>query len=487
MSLTLQQEQKLLTRLSPAQIQMVKMLELPSVELQQRIDEELQENPALEEGEWDNQEDGYKEAEENEGEEEFRNPLQNEDFNYDDYVNDDEMPVYSGASGYDSSEDRQESVVISGSTLFDHLKSQVYLTSLTKPERHIAKWVLGNIDDDGYLRRTTEQLVDDLAFQENITISDEAMQRIVNIIKQFDPSGIAAYDLRECLMNQLKQKPASEAIDNAIQILERYFDDFGKRHFDKIKERLNLSEDDLKDAIDEVLHLNQKPANGFVGSVYENQKSTIIPDFMVENREGELIVNLNTGDIPELHVSKDYQSMLNEYSRKGNQPQVKETVRFIKQRIEAAQGFIDAIEQRNETLTRTMEAIVKRQQEFFYEGDESFLKPMILQDIADITGYDVSTISRVSNSKYVQTQFGIYPLKYFFSESITNDAGEEISTREIKRILTELIDGEDKTRPLTDDELVEKLQEKNYTIARRTVAKYRDQLGYPVARLRKSL
>lgn len=487
MSLTLQQEQKLLTRLSPAQIQMVKMLELPSVELQQRIDEELQENPALEEGEWDNQEDGYKEAEENEGEEEFRNPLQNEDFNYDDYVNDDEMPVYSGASGYDPNEDRQESVVISGSTLFDHLKSQVYLTSLTKPERHIAKWVLGNIDDDGYLRRTTEQLVDDLAFQENITISDEAMQRIVNIIKQFDPSGIAAYDLRECLMNQLKQKPASEAIDNAIQILERYFDDFGKRHFDKIKERLNLSEDDLKDAIDEVLHLNQKPANGFVGSVYENQKSTIIPDFMVENREGELIVNLNTGDIPELHVSKDYQSMLNEYSRKGNQPQVKETVRFIKQRIEAAQGFIDAIEQRNETLTRTMEAIVKRQQEFFYEGDESFLKPMILQDIADITGYDVSTISRVSNSKYVQTQFGIYPLKYFFSESITNDAGEEISTREIKRILTELIDGEDKTRPLTDDELVEKLQEKNYTIARRTVAKYRDQLGYPVARLRKSL
>lgn len=485
MALTLQQEQKLLTRLSPVQIQMVKMLELPSVELQQRINEELQENPALEEGEWDKEEDGYKEAEENE--DDYRNPLQNEDFNYDDYVNDDEMPAYSGASNYNPDDDRQEAVVISGSTLFDHLKSQVYLTTLTKPERHIAKWVLGNIDDDGYLRRTTEQLVDDLAFQENITVSDEAMQRIVDIIKTFEPSGIAAYDLRECLINQLKQKPSTPAIENAILILDKYFDAFGKRHFDKIKERLNLSDDDLKDAMDEVLHLNQKPANGFVGSVYENQKSTIIPDFTVENRDGELVVSLNTGDIPELHVSKDYQSMLNEYSAKGNTPQVKETVRFIKQRLEAAQGFIDAIAQRNETLSRTMEAIVKRQQDFFFEGDESYLKPMILQDIADITGYDVSTISRVSNSKYVQTPFGIYPLKHFFSESITNDQGEEISTREIKMILTELIDSEDKTHPLTDDELVDKLSEKNYTIARRTVAKYRDQLGYPVARLRKSL
>lgn len=485
MALTLQQEQKLLTRLSPIQIQMMKMLELPSVELQQRINEELQENPALEEGEWDKEEDGYKEAEENE--DDYRNPLQNEDFNYDDYVNDDEMPAYSGASNYNPDDDRQEAVVISGSTLFDHLKSQVYLTGLTKPERHIAKWVLGNIDDDGYLRRTTEQLVDDLAFQENITVSDEAMQRIVDIIKTFEPSGIAAYDLRECLINQLKQKPSTPAIENAILILDKYFDAFGKRHFDKIKERLNLSDDDLKDAMDEVLHLNQKPANGFVGSVYENQKSTIIPDFTVENRDGELVVSLNTGDIPELHVSKDYQSMLNEYSAKGNTPQVKETVRFIKQRLEAAQGFIDAIAQRNETLSRTMEAIVKRQQDFFFEGDESYLKPMILQDIADITGYDVSTISRVSNSKYVQTPFGIYSLKHFFSESITNDAGEEISTREIKMILTELIDSEDKTHPLTDDELVDKLSEKNYTIARRTVAKYRDQLGYPVARLRKSL
>ncbi len=487
MALTLQQEQKLLTRLSPAQIQMMKMLELPSVELQQRINEELQENPALEEGEAPDIEVKEDWEEENEADD-YRNPLQNEDFNYDDYVNDDEMPTYAGASNYSPDDDQRESVVISDSTLLDHLKSQVYLTHLTKPERHIAKWVLGNIDDDGYLRRTIEQLVDDLAFQENISISEEKMQEIVDIIKQFEPAGIAAYDLRECLVNQLKQKPLTPSIDNAIRILTYCFENFSKRRFDKIKEQLSLSDDDLKDAMDEVLHLNQKPANGFVGSVYENQKSTIIPDFTIENRDGELVVTLNTGDIPELHVSRDYQSMLKDYATKGNtSAQAKEAVRFIKQRIDAAQGFIDAIRQRNETLIHTMEAIVKRQQEFFYEGDDSCLKPMILQDIADMTGYDVSTISRVSNSKYAQTPFGIYSLKHFFSEGITNEQGEAISTREIKTHLSELVEKEDKTHPLTDDELVNLLHEKGYTIARRTIAKYRELLNIPVARLRKSL
>lgn len=488
MSLSLQQEQKLLTRLSPTQIQMVKMLELPSVELQQRINEELQENPALEEGEAPELQDAKDNWEDENEADDYLNPLQNEDFNYDDYVNDDEMPAYSGASNYSPDDDQRETVVISGSSLLEHLKSQVYLTHLTKPERHIAKWVLGNIDDDGYLRRTTEQLVDDLAFQENISVSDEQMKQIVDIIKRFEPAGIAAYDLRECLINQLKQKPLTPAIDNATRILEYCFEDFGKRHFDKIKDKLEISEDELKDAIDEVLHLNQKPANGFVGSVYENQKSTIIPDFTVENRDGELVVILNTSDIPELHVSKDYQSMLNEYTAKtNNSSQAKETVRFIKQRLDAAQGFIDAIRQRNETLSRTMEAIVRRQQEFFYEGDDSCLKPMILQAIADETGYDVSTISRVSNSKYVQTQFGVYPLKHFFSEGLTNSQGEEVSTREIKTFLTELVDAEDKTHPLTDDELVELLNQRGYKIARRTIAKYRELLNIPVARLRKSL
>ena len=489
MALTLQQQQSLQTKLSPAQIQVVRLLELPSVELQQRINEELQENPALEEGA---EYLGYSENEnESESEnEEYRNPLQNEDFDYDDYVNDDDTPDYQyQARNYSPDDELPEQVVISGSSLLEHLKSQVYLTNMTKPERHIAKWVLGNIDDDGYLRRTTEQLVDDLAFQENITVTDAQMQHIVDTIKTFDPAGVAAYDLRECLIIQLKQKEPNEAVTNAITILERCFDDFSKRHFAHIQERQDWTDEQLKDAIDEILHLNQKPANGFTGSVYERQQSTIIPDFFVENRDGELVVGLNTGDIPELHVSTDYKDMLTEYSSKkmASSKESKETVRFIKQKIDSAQWFIDAIKQRNETLMSTMKAIVSKQKDFFIEGDDSCLRPMILQDIANVTGYDVSTISRVSNSKYVDTEFGIYPLKHFFSESMTNDKGEEVSTREIKNILTQLINEEDKSNPLTDDQLVTVLANHGYPIARRTIAKYRDQLGIPTARLRKRL
>ena len=492
MSLTLQQQQSLQTKLSPAQIQVVRLLELPSVELQQRINEELQENPALEEGAED-----WKMKEENESgefdeysDEEYRNPLQNEDFDYNDYVNDDDTPDYQyQARNYSPDDDYQEPIIISGSSLFDHLKSQVYLTHLTKPERHIAKWIIGNIDEDGYLRRTSEQLVDDLAFQENITISDEKMVEIVHEIQQFDPAGVAAYDLRECLLIQLRQKEASPSVNHAIIILERFFTEFSKRHFAHIQERLDWTNEELKDAIDEILHLNQKPANGFTGSVYERQQTTIIPDFFVENRDGELVVGLNTGDIPELHVSADYKDMLAEYSSKKmvDNKQAKETIRFIKQKMDSAQWFIDAIKQRNETLLNTMKAIVAKQREFFMEGDDSNLKPMVLQDIANVTGYDVSTISRVSNSKYVNTEFGLYPLKHFFSESMTNDKGEEVSTREIKTILNQLIEEEDKTHPLTDDQLVGALAKKGYPIARRTVAKYRDLLSIPTARLRKRL
>ena len=487
MSLTLQQQQTLQTKLSPAQIQVIRLLELPSVELQQRINEELQENPALEEGAEYLE---YSDSENENESEEYHNPLQNEDFNYDDYVNDDDTPDYQyQARNYSPDDELPEQVVISGSTLLEHLKSQVYLTHMTKPERHIAKWVLGNIDEDGYLRRTTEQLVDDIAFQENITVTDELMQRIVDTIKTFEPAGVAAYDLRECLLIQLRQKEASSSVTRAITILERCFEDFSKRHFNHIQERYDWTDEQLKDAIDEILHLNQKPANGFTGSVYERQQSTIIPDFFVENRDGELIVGLNTGDIPELHVSNDYKNMLAEYSSKkmANNKEAKETVRFIKQKLDSAQWFIDGIRQRNETLMNTMKAIVSKQKEFFLEGDDSCLHPMILQDIADITGYDVSTISRVSNSKYVDTEFGLYPLKHFFSESMTNDKGEEVSTREIKNLLTQLVNEEDKSAPLTDDQLVVVLGEHGYPIARRTIAKYRDLLGIPTARLRKRL
>jgi len=490
------------TKLTPTQIQVIRMLELPSVELNQRITEELQENPALEEGrdeevtneslneldEFDENyqpEDAYDDGRQ-------RDPLQNEDFNYEQYISDDETPSYMLQPQYNpADEDRREVPIIGGSSLIEELKSQVYLTNMTKPQRHIAKWVLGNIDDDGYLRRTTEQLVDDLMFQEQISITDAEMEDIVRQIKEFDPPGIASANLQECLLKQLeakqKEDPNSETIAFAHIIIEQYFEAFSKHHFDKIKERLELDDESFQTVVQEIVHLNQKPANAFTGNVYETQRQTIIPDFFIEERDEELFVVLNTGDLPELHVSRDYKDMLESYKSLPKDKQSKEATQFIRQKLDAAKSFIDAIKQRNETLMKTMTAILKAQYDFFLDGEESSLKPMILQDIADRTGYDVSTISRVSNSKYVQTRFGIYPLKYFFSESMTNADGDEVSTREIKKTLQELIDNEDTMSPLTDEQLVELMQQHGYPIARRTIAKYRDMLGIPVARLRKHL
>lgn len=475
------------TKLSPKQIQVIRMLELPAVELRQRIDEELQSNPALEEGRAEEpasqqEEDSLYEDEYQDKEEEYVNPLDNEDFNYDDYVGDgDDHPDYPGANQSYSVEieDNRESNYTGGSSLMEHLKGQVYLTKMDKPQRHIAKWVLGNIDNDGFLRRTVEQLVDDLSFQEGLQVSDEEMADIVAQIKMFDPAGVAAYNLQECLINQLKQKHQSEAVVNALRILTNCFDSFSKRHFNKVCQRLDLSDEQLKQAIDEIVHLNQKPANAYSGNSYEGMKQTIIPDFRVDNRDGELVLTVNTGDIPELHISEQYQQMHEMYKHD------KEATRFIKQKLDSAEWFIDAIQQRNETLQRTMAAIVDFQRDFFMEGDDSYLKPMILQDIADRTGYDVSTISRVSNSKYVQTEYGIYPLKHFFSEAMMNLEGDEISTREIKQILGEVISKEDRQNPLNDDQLVAILLDHGYPVARRTIAKYRDQMGIPVARLRK--
>jgi RNA polymerase sigma-54 factor len=485
------------TKLSPTQIQVIRMLELPSIELGQRINEELQENPALEEGVDETQEaktdnfdefddgympdDGYDDGRQ-------RDPLQNEDFNYEQYVSDDETPGYMLRQQYSpSDDDGREVPIIGGSSLIEELKAQVYLTNMTKPQRHVAKWVLGNIDDDGYLRRTTEQLVDDLNFQEQISITDEEMEDIVRQIKQFDPPGIASANLQECLLTQLDRKPQTETVKMAQTILTQYFELFSKHHFDKIIQRIGCTDEEFQAAVQEIIHLNQKPANAFTGSVYETQRETIIPDFTIEERDDELFVVLNTGDIPELHVSREYSEMLADYSAMPQTPQTKQATQFIRGKIDAARWFIDAIQQRNETLMKTMTAILKFQYDFFMDGEETSLKPMILQDIADRTGYDVSTISRVSNSKYVQTRYGIYPLKYFFSESMTNADGDEISTREIKKILQEIVDGEDKRNPLTDEQLVEMLGQHGYPIARRTIAKYRDLLGIPVARLRRTL
>lgn len=482
------------TKLSPAQIQLMRMLELPSIELSKRINEELQENPALEEGKdeeevvdrYNEEFDGYEdELDENDKGRE-RDPLQNEDFNYEQYVSDDETPSYMmRQQNSPIDEDRREVPIIGGTSLIEELKSQIYLTNMTKPQRHIAKWVLGNIDDDGYLRRTTEQLVDDLMFQEQIQVPDTEMEDIVRQIKQFDPPGIASSNLQECLLTQLRRKPQTDSVKLAYEVLEKHFEAFSKHHFDKIIQKLNCTEEEWQQAVQEIVHLNQKPANAFTGSVYESQRDTIIPDFTIEERDEELYVVLNTGDIPELHVSRDYSEMLNNYSSMPQNAETRQATQFIRSKLDSAKWFIDAIKQRNETLMKTMSAILKLQYDFFLDGEETSLKPMILQDIADYTGYDVSTVSRVSNSKYVETRWGIFPLKYFFSESMTNIEGDEISTREIKKILQELVNNEDKRNPYNDEQLVDALREKGYPIARRTIAKYRDLLGIPVARLRK--
>ena len=481
-SLTLTQQQKLQTKLSPAQIQVMRMLELPACELQARINEELQENPALEEGLDKTQETAdYQEQDFND---EYQNPLQNPDFNYDDYVQDDDPVerIYNTPSQETAREDIPFSV---GMSFGEYLKSQIYLTKMDKPDRHIAKFIVGNIDENGYLRRTAEELVDDLSFQEGIVVTDEKMQSIIAEIQQFDPPGVAAYDLQDCLLIQLRQKEPTASVVLAIKILTQHFDTFSRKQYSKILQRMEITEEQLKGAISEITRLNPRPGNHWLGTVYDRNQSAVIPDFFVEEEDDELIISLNQGDIPPLHVSADYNQMLEDYSHEGKTHAAnREAARFVKEKIDAAKWFIDAIRQRNETMMQTMSAIVAYQREFFLQGDSSYLKPMVLKDIAERIGHDVSTISRVCSNKYVQTQFGTFALKYFFSESITKQDGGEISTREIKDKVREVIANEDKTHPITDDELVEILHASGYAIARRTVAKYREQLGIPVARLR---
>ena len=482
-SLTLTQQQKLQTKLSPAQIQVMRMLELPACELQARINEELQENPALEEGVDKTQETAdYQEQDFND---EYQNPLQNDEFNYDDYVQDDDITDRSYNSSSSQETAREDIPFSVGMSFGEYLKSQIYLTKMDKPDRHIAKFVVGNIDENGYLRRTAEELVDDLSFQEGIVVSDEKMQSIIAQIQQFDPPGVAAYDLQDCLLIQLQQKDSTPNIALAITILTQLFDIFSRKQYNKIMQRLEITEEQLKGAISEITRLNPRPGNNWLGTVYDRNQSVVVPDFFVEEENDELVVTLNQGDIPPLHVSPEYSQMLDTYSQsEKSHASNREAARFVKEKIDAAKWFIDAIRQRNETMMQTMSAIVAYQREFFLQGDSSYLKPMVLKDIADRIGHDISTISRVCSNKYVQTQFGTFSLKYFFSESITKQDGGEISTREIKDKVREVIAKEDKTHPITDDELVEILRENGYSIARRTVAKYREQLGIPVARLR---
>jgi RNA polymerase sigma-54 factor len=477
-------EQKLQQRLSPAQIQVIKMLEVPTLELEERIRQELEENPALEEGEEIREDDNDPDNELND------DGGNNEDMDLDDYMSDDDIPDYRLKVNNTSKDDKREEIPFSiGTTFHEYLIEQLGLQHLTEHERLLAEYVIGNIDDEGYLRRTVEAMVDDIVFHAGVHTTDQEMQRVVDIIQEFEPSGVCATSLKECLILQLERKKYRPEVDIALKIIVDYFDEFSKKHYDKIKKGLEIDDDLLREAVTEISHLNPKPGNAWGGNLLEKSMSVIVPDFILENEDGKLSVHLNNSNIPELRVSNTYNELFHTYSEKKSEKNsgLKDAVTFAKQKIDAARWFIDAIKQRHETLLTTMRAIIDFQYEFFIEGDDVCMKPMILKDIADITGYDISTISRVSNSKYIQTEFGVYPVKYFFSESMTNDSGEEVSTREIKKILQGFIENENKKKPLNDDALVDVLKTKGYNIARRTVAKYREQLNIPVARLRKEI
>lgn len=478
-----QLQQKLQQKLSPAQIQVIKMLEVPTLELEERIRQELEENPALEEGaEADNTDDYDDEFSDDGG--------NNDDFDPDEYMMDDDIPDYKLKTNNTSKDDKREDIPFSaGMTFHENLIDQLGLLDLTENEHALAEYVIGNIDDEGYLRRTAESMVDDIVFQAGIQTTDEEMLHIIEIVRQFDPAGVGATTLQECLILQLVRKNQTIEIQLATKIITHYFEEFTKKHYDKITKGLNIDDEQLKKIIVEITRLNPKPGNAWGGNILEKSMTTIVPDFILETEGRQLIVQLNNSNVPDLRVNSTYNDMFQDYAgnKKNQSREMKDAVMFVKQKIDAARWFIDAIKQRQQTLLTTMTAIVKFQKEFFLEGDDTYLKPMILKDIADITGYDISTISRVSNSKYIQTDFGVYPVKYFFSESMTNDSGEEVSTREIKKILQDCIGNENKQKPLNDDALADVLKEKGYLIARRTVAKYREQLNIPVARLRKEI
>jgi RNA polymerase sigma-54 factor len=480
-------QQKLLQKLSPQQIQMIKLLEVPTLQIEQRIKKELEENPALEEGA--EEEEIPSEAEEDQFEENEKDKDQDE-FTLDDYIEEDEIPEYRlQAKNYSKDEEKRTEIPFSvGFSFQEHLESQLSLRDLTGKQKILGEYILGNIDEDGYLRRELINIVDDLAFLQNVETTEGELEEVLNIIQDLEPAGVGARNLRECLLLQIEKRDKSQpSMKLAYTILDLHFDEFTKRHYDKIVARLGITENELKSAIEEILRLNPKPG-GVYSDPYNKTSQPIIPDFILELSEDGFDLHLNSRNLPELRLSSAYSEMLHSYSKdKSQKKEMKDAVMFVKQKIDSAKWFIDAIKQRQNTLLLTMNAILEYQQEYFIDGDETKLKPMILKDVAEMTGLDISTVSRVANSKFVQTHFGIFPLKFFFSEGLQTDSGEEVSTREIKRILQDCIENEQKRRPLTDESLTDILQEKGYQIARRTVAKYREQLNIPVARLRKEI
>lgn len=497
---------RLQQKLSPQQIQLMKLIQIPTVALEERIKEELEMNPALEEGETaddeiqefdqpedqpDNDDSGPDEsldADDSSDEAVEHEMKEQDDFDITEYMDDDEIPDYKlYANNTSPDEEERESPLASGTTFRESLVEQLGLRDIDDRHRNIAEYIIGNLDDDGYLRRDLLSISDDLAFKLNIMAEEKEILDVLHTVQELDPAGVGARDLQECLLLQLKRRGQSPAVRTAQRILTKLMDEFSKKHYERIMQRLGIGQSELKAAMAEILHLNPRPGNSTVES--DRTVQTVVPDFFITNTDGKLELTLNGRNSPSLRVSQQYRDMLKEYSSNRHHlgRQQKDAVMFVKEKLDGAKWFIDAIKQRQITLLTSMDAIMEYQKEYFLTGDETKLKPMILKDIAEIVGMDISTISRMANSKYVQTQFGTLPLKYFFSESLSTDSGEEVSSREVKKILEEAIGAEDKHNPLPDEQLAEILHEKGYNIARRTIAKYREQLGLPVARMRKEL
>lgn len=487
--------QKQLQKLSPQQIQLMKLLQVPTAILEERIKEEMEENPALElddeghEDEYDEANDEFKETETDEFEVDGSTD-EYENIDISEYVNDgdDDIGDYKLRDENYPEIDDNRIIPHKVETGFNELMlEQLGQLNLNEHQQQVAEQIIGNLDDDGYLRREISSIVDDMAFNQNIITTEQEITELVLQIQQFDPPGICARNLQECLLLQLDRKSDDGiAVETSMKVLEKYFEEFTKKHYEKIQRGLNLSDEQLREVINQIIKLNPKPG-GTIGDTNKGE-NYVVPDFFITNNNGKLELTLNAKNAPDLRISEGYRDMLKEYDRGSKKDKrQKEAVLFIKQKIDAAKWFIDAIKQRQNTLLNTMEAIMNFQYDFFVSGDETTLRPMILKYIAEATNLDISTISRVANSKFVQTEFGTYRLKFFFSESLQTDSGEEVSTREVKKILSDLIEGESKKHPLSDERLTELLQEKGYNIARRTVAKYREQLNISVARLRKEL
>lgn len=478
---------KLSQKLSPQQIQLMKLIQLPTQAFEQRLKQEMEENPALESGkeadeyeermdEFDNSQDDYEE-----------NDQIGEDINVDEYLSDDDIPDYrTQANNYSADDEDRDIPFAAGTSFTQYLTNQLNTFRLTDEQRDIAEFLVGSVDESGYIRRSLSDIVDDLAFTQNVFTDEQAIEKVLHVVHQLDPAGVGARDLQECLSIQLHRKEKNPDVELAIAIIDDAFDQFTKKHYKKLIQKFDITELQLKDAIDEIERLNPKPGGSYAGN--NRMVEHIVPDFAIRIVDGELELTLNGRNAPELHVSREYSNMMKGYKEaKDKTKSQKDAVMFIKQKLDAAKWFIEAIKQRQQTLFVTMSAIMHYQKEFFLSGDERKLKPMILKDIADEIEMDVSTVSRVANSKYVDTPYGTKLIKEFFSESMTNDQGEEVSTREIKKILETVIEDENKRKPLTDEKLATILLEKGYPIARRTVAKYREQLDIPVARLRKKI